>query len=149
MNMFKRISQQQQQLKQINSQILGIKINLDLAEQNVSHGIAGVNALRSKIDMVLENLRVLRQEAKIVSIESVYRIKQDLTESKELLKRALAIYSNVRTERDSFKKHYDKALEFRERFVEENLTEAKVLIFKRKKDGQKSDPGRDTTENRE
>lgn len=149
MNMFKRISPQQKQLQQMNSQITGIKINLDMYEQNVSNGIAGINALRSHEAMLLENLRTLQQDAMIVSIESASQIKRGLIEVKERLQKALAIYNNVRIERDNFKKHYDNAKKFRERFIEENLTDAKVLIFKRKKDGQKSNPGRDSTETTE
>ncbi len=147
--MFRRISQQEQQLQQINSQITGMKMNLDLCEQNVSNGIAGINALRSQEAMLLENFRTLQQDAKIVAIESVYQIKRGLKAVEERLQKALAIYNNVRTERDNFKIHYDNAIELRKRFIEENLTDAKVLIFKRKKDGQKSDPGRDSREDKE
>lgn len=136
--MFNKLSFQELQLRQINSQITGIKMNLDLSEQNVSHGIAGINALRSQKDLLLENFRILQEEAKIVSIESIYQFKDNLKATEGRIKKALAIYNNIRSKRDNFKKHYDKVLEYRKRFIKENLTDAKILIFKRKKDVQKS-----------
>lgn len=146
--MFRRSTPQEENLKQINAQILGIKMNLDISEQNVSHGIQGINVLRSQKDLLLENFRVLKEQIKVISIESLYQIKTDLKTVEENIKKALAIYSRVRIERDGFKNHYDKALKYRSDFIKENLSDTKILVFKRKKNDQKSNARGDSKKTR-
>lgn len=125
------------QLQNINSQMVGIKMNLDLAEQQVTQGINAINDLRAHMDNLTYNLKLLKKPGVVINIKAYRHSNNDIRILEQRIKQSLAIYHNVKIQRDALATQYDKGIVFRDKFVEEHFTDAKVLIFKRKKDVKK------------
>ena len=132
-----RSNTKEAQLQNINSQIVGIKMNLDLVEQQVTQGINAINDLRAHMDNLAYNLKLLKEPGVVINIKAYRQSNNDVRILGQRIKQSLAIYNNVKTQRDALKTQYDKGIIFRDKFVEEHFTDAKVLIFKRKNDVEK------------
>lgn len=104
------MSQDLRRLKQLRERALGARMQLDLIESDLIAVAADINFLNKLLDMLSENIVILKSEG-IIALASEYKkITQELKTAKENLSFYRRLQGKLSAELEKYKRIYETSL---------------------------------------
>lgn len=121
-------------LRDIQSRLLGIELDLDLIEQDLEEIISDINYLFLLDEETAYNINLLKQDGIVADLKSYKQSWQKLvhirSKSQELEIRKIAL-TNKLNQKILSKEYYDREWDILHREMEDNKV---ILVFKKRKD---------------
>lgn len=121
-------------LRDIQSRLLGIELDLDLIEQDLEEIISDINYLFLLDEETAYNINLLKQDGIVADLKSYKQSWQKLahirSKSQELEIRKIALTTKL-NQKILSKEYYDREWDILHREMEDNKV---ILVFKKRKD---------------